>query len=59
MLQRREDAQITLTSPNKLLPAFERAGKPRKEFDRVMCGRRPEAEGMGNGVKIAQRFSAG
>jgi hypothetical protein len=36
-----------MTWPNKSLQAFERSGRLRKEFDRVVCGRRPEAEGVG------------
>ena len=33
--------------PNKSLQAFERVGKPRKEFGSVVQSRRPEAEGVG------------
>ena len=40
--------KTVILSPDQSLQAFERVGKPRKEFDRAVCGLRPEAEGMGN-----------
>jgi hypothetical protein len=35
----------TTSRSNKTLQAFERVGKPRKEFDRAMCGRRSRNAG--------------
>ena len=39
---------VRVNRPNHSLEPLERFGKSRKEFDPVVCGRRPQAEGAGS-----------